>query len=97
MGLEQGTISQEITTAGYVAIRLPANVQAKSWALWTEDGSKWEYATESDGSNAIDVTNDGTGGMPISVNSSRGETAAGAIICYAKGTATTNLVGIPIK
>ena len=92
-----GTINTSISASGFVAVRLPANVRCTAYSLWTEDGAKWEFATESDGSDAIDVTSDGTNVLPIAVSLPFGASAAGTIICYAKGTSTTNLVGIPIR
>ena len=87
-------IEQAITAGGYVAVRLPANYGCKSFSLWTEDGAAYYIAYESDGSDAILVTTDGTNGFPFSMDKSHPGDAAGTILCYAKGTSSTNLVGL---
>jgi len=87
-------IEQAITAGGYVAVRLPANYGCDSFSLWTEDGTAWYIAYESDGSDAILVTTDGTNGFPFSMDKKHPGDAAGTILCYAKGTSSTNLVGL---
>ena len=87
-------IKTAITAAGFVAVRLPSNQKCSSVSLWTEDGSLWERSFAADGTNSIKVTSDGTGGMPFSIDQPYGASAVGTIVCYAKGSASTNLVGI---
>jgi hypothetical protein len=89
----RGTISTSISTSGYVAVRLPANVGCNTFSLWTLDGATWYYATKSDGSDGILVT-DGSVGFPLTIAESYSKSAAGTIICYAKGTTSTFLTGI---
>ena len=85
------TISQEITTADYVAVRLPANANCESFAIWTEDGSGFYIASVVAGTDGVLVPED----TAISVHQQFSSTSStGAIIFYAKGTTTTNLVGI---
>lgn len=87
-------IKQAITAGGYVAVTLPSGNGCKSYSLWTEDGAAFYIAKATDGSDGILVTTDGTACMAIAVEETR---APGATICYAKGTSTTNLVGIITK
>jgi len=87
------TISQAITTGGFVAVRLAANCSCVSFSLWTEDGATYEISSESDGSDAINIVD----GFPLSMIKPHAKEAAGAILCYAKGSTSTNLVGLVTK
>lgn len=91
-------IKQGITAAGFVPVRLPANQVCNALSLWTEDGAKWIYSHNAAGDTAIEITVDGTSGFPLSLSEvlSRAD-SAGAIICYAKGSSSTNLVGLITK
>lgn len=86
-------ITKAITTGGYVAVRLPANVSCTSFSLWTEDAASYYIAKESDGSDAIIVPE----GMAFSMDEKVHADSAGAILCYAKGTSSTNLVGLYLR
>jgi len=87
-------IKTAITAAGFVPVRLPANQKCSSYSLWTEDGAIWERSFAADGTGSIKVTGDGTKGMAININQQYGASIPGTIVCYAKGTSSTNLVGI---
>lgn len=82
------TISQAITTSGYVAVRLPADYSCEAYFVWTEDESDFYMASESDGSDGVLVPG-GKFGTSTRIFGS----AAGTILFYAKGTSSTNLVG----
>ena len=86
-------ISQAITTGGYVAVRLPVNQSCTSYSLWTEDGASYYIAKESDGSDAIIIPD----GLAFSMEQRINTEPAGAILCYAKGTTSTNLVGLFLR
>jgi len=91
-------IKQAITTsATYVAVRLPAGHSCSSFSLWTEDGSSYYFGSLADGSDAVLVTSDWTGGLPFSYAQNLAPDAAGTILGYAKGTTSTNLVGFITK
>ena len=81
------SINAAITTGGFVAVRLPANHMCSAFGLWTEDGENWIKSVNSDGSDPITVT------IPLALQIVHPKEAAGAILCYAKGTSATNLVG----
>ncbi len=83
-------IKQAITPGSYVAVRLPTNCSCSAFSLWSEDGASYSISSLSDGSDAITVPN----GFPLSVDQSLGKKIPGAIICYARGTTSTNLVGL---
>jgi hypothetical protein len=87
-------IKQAIDTSGFVAVSLPTGHGCAAYSLWTEDGKKYEVSDVSDGTGSIVVTSDGTAGMALSIEEVRGK---GAVICYAKGSSNTNLVGIITK
>jgi len=87
-------IKTAITATDFVPVRLPANQKCSSVSLWTEDGSYWERSFVADGTGSIKVTSDGTAGMAVNINQEYGASAVGTIVCYAKGSASTNLVGI---
>ena len=88
--LIEPTISSPITTAGYTAVRLPANMSCTSFSVWTEDGSAYYIASQSNGSDGI-LTPD----EPIyNSDQKHGKSTAGTILFYAKGTTSTNIVGI---
>jgi len=91
--MPRGTISKAITAAGYVAVRLPALTSASAYSLWTEDGASWYYATVAAGTDGVLVTT-GSSGFPVSITENLEKLTAGALVCYAKGTTSTNLVGI---
>jgi hypothetical protein len=90
-------IKEEITAAGYTPINLPVNTACSSFSLWTEDGAPWYIASVSAGTDGIKVTVDGTKGMPIALSHTEPKSSSGTIICYAKGTTSTNLVGVITK
>ena len=88
-------IFTNITAAGFVAVRLPAGHSCNSYSLWTEDGTAWIRSHNAAGDVEVLVTTDGTNGFPISINETLGTNdPLGAIVCYAKGTSTTNLSGV---
>jgi len=89
----RGTISTDITAAGYTPVRLPAMTGCNAFSLWTLDGATWYYATKSDGSDGVLVT-DGSTGFPLAISEAYGKSTAGTIVCYAKGTTSTKLTGI---
>lgn len=94
MAIYEG-ISEGITAAGFVAVRLPIGQICKSFSLWTADGAAWIYSHNSDGDTPILVTSDGTKGFPLSLEIMHGRSdALGNILCYAKGTSSTTLVGL---
>ena len=84
------TIKQEITAASYVAVRLAADTGCESFAIWTEDGASFYISSDSAGVDGILVPEDAA----ISVTQRFYSTSAGTILCYIKGTTTTNLVGV---
>jgi hypothetical protein len=91
-------IKEEITAAAYTAINLPANTGCSGFSLWTEDGAPYYIASTSDGVlDGIKVTSDGTKVLPLTLSHAEGKAATGTILCYAKGTSTTNLVGVTVK
>jgi len=79
------------TSATFVPVRLPANEGCQSFSLWTEDKADWYKANDAAGTNAIKVT------IALSPEIPHSPSAAGTILCYAKGTSATNLVGIITK
>ena len=83
-------ITQAITTADFVPVRLPANCSCRSFSLWTEDKTSYEISNLANGSNAVIVPD----GFPLGLTIGHAKSAAGTIICYAKGTSSTNLVGL---
>ncbi len=87
------TINQAISTDDYVAVRLPANCSCRTFSLWTEDSKSYEISSDSTGSDAITVPD----GFPLAIAQGHSKDAAGAILCYAKGTTSTNLVGLITK
>ena len=91
-----GTIKDAVTSGGYTAVRLPANQGCSSYTIWTADGTAFEVATVSAGTDAVLVAEptDVTKGFPLVVNQPYGADPAGKIVCYAKGTASTDVVGI---
>jgi len=92
MGLE--AIKTGITTSGFVPVRLPVNQGCSTYSLWTEDGAYWIYSHNSAGDTPIKVTSDGSASLSVSISNIVPPDSAGAIICYAKGSSSTNLVGL---
>ena len=91
-------IKEAITTAGFVAVRLPAKQNCSEFSLWTEDGTKWVYSHNSDGDTPITVTADGTSCLPLALSIYHGiDVSTGNVLCYAKGTTSTNIVGLVTK
>jgi len=84
------TISQAITSSGYVAVRLPVETGCEAFSLWTEDGSGFYIASKPNGSDGILLPD----GMAFSLTQRFYSNANGAILCYAKGTTSTNIVGL---
>jgi len=80
-------IDTDITAAGFVAVRLPANHSCSAFSLWTADDTNWIKSISSDGAGPIPVT------IPLSLEIPHGSDATGTILCYAKGTSSTKLVG----
>ncbi len=87
------TITVGITTGGFTALRLPANVGCSCFSIWTEDAAAYELSSDSAGADAITVP----AGLPFSIEKGHVGSVAGTILCYAKGTSSTNLVGIITK
>lgn len=86
-------IKQAITDAGFVPVSLQAGGSCTAFSLWTEDRADYYLSSLEDGSNAIIVPN----GFPLSINQKEPRSKTGRIICYAKGTTATNLVGLITK
>ena len=87
-------IKVAITADGFVPIPLPTGHGSAAWGLWTADGSAWEISSKSDGSDAIPVTVGDSKGLPIGAAQ---VSPPDALICYAKGTTSTDLVGLITK
>jgi len=90
-------IVTDIDTSGFVAVRLPANHMCQAFSLWTEDGAAWVYSHNAAGDRPITITADGVTGLALALNIIHQKDSAGAILCYAKGTTDTNLVGLITK
>ena len=85
-------INTAITTAEtFVPVRLPANHGCKSFSLWTEDETPWYKANSAAGTGAIKVI------TPVNIEMVHSPSSDGTILCYAKGTTATNLVGFITK
>ncbi len=83
-------IDETLTTSTWTAIRLPAGFGCQEFSLWTEDSTEWYISSESDGSDEITVP----ANLPISLSKAHPKNTSGAILCYAKGTTTSKLVGL---
>ncbi len=81
-------LSTAVTTAGYSAVRLPAGYGCSSFGIAAEDGSSFYVASESDGSDAI-LWDHG----PFAISEKHSPSDAGTVLCYVKGTSSTNIVG----
>lgn len=81
-------IKQEITTAAFVAIT--TSKKCSCFSLWTEDGSDYIISNTAAGTVSVTVPS----GFPFSIAIDPHTTDEGAILCYAKGTSTVNLVGL---
>lgn len=87
-------IKKAITAAAYVEVTLPATHECQAYSLWTEDGAAFYMSSDGSADNGILVTTDGTNGFAVSLNEVLGK---GQRLCYAKGTSSTNLVGLITK
>ena len=92
-----GTISQAVTTAGYVAVRLPVDTGCTSWSISTEDGAAIWISSDSAGADGVKWTSDGSAIIPFGYPQVLPPDAAGTILFYAKGTSSTNVVGLFTK
>ncbi len=86
-------ITVGITTGGFTALRLPVNTGCTCFSMWTEDSADYEIASVSDGGDAVTVP----GGFPFTIEKAHVGSVAGTILCYARGTSSTNLAGLIIK
>ena len=84
------TISQAIDTSAFVAVALPTGHNCSSFSLWTEDAAAYLISSVSDGADAITVP----ASLPLTISQPYGKDS---VLCYAKGTSATNLVGLITK
>jgi hypothetical protein len=83
-------IGQDITTTGYVAVRLPAGYGCSSYGLVAYDGAAYYIASKSDGSDGELYP----AGFRFTSNEKYSASNEGTVICYAKGTTSTRIVGL---
>ena len=83
-------IGTAISSAGYVAVTLPAGWSCTSYGITTADGSAYYIAQKADGSDG-ELFPEGFG---YSIDEKVQGSTTGGILCYVKGTTTTRIVGI---
>ncbi len=87
------TIKHAITTAGYTAVLVPDGVENfRSFGIWTADGSDYYVSKTGSDDDAIPVIDGGKWMITYETKKTFG--SGDGTICYVKGTASTDIVGL---